>query len=74
MLSVPTCLMGAPINLTGDRFTNGTGLSESILYFTNRTTGRWSAIYFNITECAAEDTSIIPLSTSFSLYDYVDLL
>ena len=74
MLPVLPCLVGLPINLIDGIFITGTGLSASIFSFVNRTTDRWSAIYFIITECAANDTSFDSLSTSLSLHDYVDLL
>ena len=52
ILPVLLCLVGPPINFTGGRFTTGTDLSVFIFFFLNRTTGRWSALYFTITECA----------------------
>ena len=74
MLTVVPCLVGPPIKTTSGIFTTGTGLSVSIFYFANRTTGWWSTTYFTITECAYNDTSVDELSTSLSLHDYVDLL
>ena len=64
--------MGQPLNLKGGRFTTGTGLSASILFFVNISTGRWSAISFTITQCASNDTSVDALYTSFYLHGYVD--
>ena len=63
LLPVITCLVGAPINLTGGRIITRTGLSAPILYFVNRTTGWWSAIYFTIADCAAKEISVDSLST-----------
>ena len=66
-------LLGAPVNLTGWIFTTGTGLLASIFSFVNRTTDRWSAISFTITECSANDTSVNSFYTSFSLHSSVAL-
>ena len=74
MLPVITFLVGPPINLTGGRFPTGTGLSTSILYILNSTTGWWSAPFFTITECDSNDNSTDALYTSLYLHDYVALL
>ena len=58
MLPVLPFLVGPPINITGGIITIGTGLSAPILYFVNRTTGWWSALYFTIYECAAKENSV----------------
>ena len=63
MLPVLPCFVEPPINLTGRIFTTGTGLSASIFYFVNITTGIWSALYFTITECGDDDTSVDAFST-----------
>ena len=74
MIHLLPCFVVTPINLIGGRFTTGTGLSVSILYFVNRTTGRWSAPYFTNAWCADKDTYVDVLYTSFSLHDSVALL
>ena len=74
MIPVISCLLGTPINLTSGRFTTGTGLSEYIFYFVNISTGRWSALYFIIAECSANDTSVDEFYTSFSLHDSMDFM
>ena len=37
MIPVISCLVGTPINLTGEKFTTGTGLSPYIFSFVNIT-------------------------------------
>ena len=66
--------MGPPINLIGGIFITVTGLSASIIYFVNRTTGRCSAPYFTIDEYASKETYVDALSTSLSLHNSVALL
>ena len=63
-----SCFVGPHIELIDGRFITETGLSVSMLYFVNRTTGRWSAPYVTNSDCAAKDTSFDELSTSFSLH------
>ena len=58
MLPVVFWFLGPSINLTGGVFTTGAGLSAFMLYFVNRTTGRWSAPYFINADFADEDTSV----------------
>ena len=58
MVYVIICLVGAPINLTVGIFTTGTGLSAYIFSFVNITTGRWSALYFTITQFASNDNYV----------------
>ena len=48
-----------PINFTGGIFTTGTGLSASMLYFVNRTTGRWSVPYVANYDCDSKDTFLM---------------
>ena len=74
MMPVLACLVGAPINIAGGRFTTRTGLSTSIFSFVNRTTGRWSAHSFTITENADNYTPVDELSTLLSLHDFVALV
>ena len=74
MLHVISCLVGTSIKLTGGKITTGIGLSVSILYFLNRTTGWWSAISSTIAECASKDTYVDTFYTSFYLHEYVSLL
>ena len=74
ILHVLPCLVVPPINLTGGRFTTGTGLSSFILSSLNRTTGRWSAFFFTTAECAAKYTYVDALSTPLSLHYFVALL
>ena len=45
MLTFLTWFYGPPINLAGGIFVTGTGSSSSILYFFNRTTGRWYTLF-----------------------------
>ena len=71
MLPVITCLVGLPINLTGGVFTTGTGLCTYILYFVDRTTGRWSAISLTIIEFDTNDTDFDALSTSLPPHNSV---
>ena len=66
--------VGTSIKLTGGKITTGIGLSVSILYFLNRTTGWWSAISSTIAECASKDTYVDTFYTSFYLHEYVSLL
>ena len=65
MFPVLTYLEWPLINLTGGGFTTRTGLSESMFYFVNITTGWWSASSFTIDGCAAKETSVDAFSTSF---------
>ena len=62
-----------PINFTGGIFTTGTGLSASMLYFVNGSTGSWPAPYVTNYDCAAKDTYFDALYTSLSLRYYVTL-
>ena len=61
MLPVITLFVGPTINPTGARFTTGTGLSESIFYLLNRTTGKWCAPYFDNDECDDKDNYVYAL-------------
>ena len=74
MMLVLPWLMVPPINLTGGRFTTGTGLFASILSIVNRNTIRWSALIFTISGCDAKDTSVGVLSTWLYLHDFVAFL
>ena len=58
MLPFLPCLLGTPINLTGVIFTTGKSLSASIFSFVNKTTVRWSALYFTISGFYVKDTSV----------------
>ena len=74
MFNVLPCFEGPHINLTGGRFTTITGLSASMLYFVNRTTGWWSAPSFTIDGCACKETSGDAIYTSLLLHDSGALL
>ena len=65
---------GQPINLAGGIFTTGSGLSASMLYFLNRTTGWRSATAFTISTCYANYTSVDAFSTSLFIHYSIDLL
>ena len=51
-------ICGVTINLTGGRFTTGTGLSASIISFVNMNTGIWYDPSFINSECDTKDTSV----------------
>ena len=74
MLPVIPCFEGPPINLTCGRFTTRTGLSTSMFYFVNRTTGLCYAPSFTISECAAKENYEDAFSTSLLLHNSVALL
>ena len=62
------------INLTGGRFTTGTCLSESMIYFLNSTMGICSIPSVTNSWSSVKDTSVDAFSKLFYLHDSVDLL
>ena len=74
MLPVLPCFDGPHIKLADGVFTTGTCLSESIFYFLNIATVRWSDLSCTITKCAAKYTSYYAFSISFLSHDSVALL
>ena len=73
MLPVIHWFEGTPINLTGGRFTTGTGLSASMFCFLNRTTGWCSTPYFTISEYSDKEFSVDTLYKSLFLHYSVSL-
>ena len=73
MLPVIPSFKGPPINLTGEIFSTGIGLSASMLSFVNSTTESWYNPSFTIYACVAKETSVDAFSTSIFLHDYVAL-
>ena len=74
MFPVLTYFEGPTINLTCGIFNTGTGLSESMFYFVNRSTVWWSTPSFTIDGRASKETSVDTVYTSLFLHAYVDFL
>ena len=68
------CFVGSHTKLNSGISPTGIGLSVSIIYVVNSTTGGWSAPSFINNKCDAKYTSVGAFSTSLYLHDTVSLI